>query len=64
MKNLGALIESMKSAATLAQAKGVQIDKHLGKTGKEVVAGIDSWAVSVRAGDLLRVLDELERRDR
>lgn len=62
MKNLGALIESMKSAATLAQAKGVQIDKHLGRTNEEIVKGFDSWTVSVRAGDLLRVLDELERR--
>jgi len=59
---LAALVESMKQAATLAQVKGVQLDRHLGKTEKEVVAGINSWAVSVRAGDLLHVLNELERR--
>ena len=59
---LAALVDSMKQAATLAQVKGVQLDRHLGETEKEVVAGINSWAVSVRAGDLLRVLDELERR--
>lgn len=62
MKDLAVLIESMKQKATLAQAKGVQIDKHLGRTSEEIVRGFDSWAVSVRAGDLLRVLDELERR--
>lgn len=59
---LAALVESMKQAATLAQVKGVQLDRYLGKTEKEVVAGINSWTVSVRAGDLLRVLTELERR--
>jgi len=62
MKDLAVLIESMKQKATFAQAKGVQIDKHLGRTNEEIVRGFDSWAVSVRAGDLLRVLDELERR--
>ena len=59
---LAALLESMKQAATLAQVKGVQLDRHLGKTEKEVVAGINSWGVTVRAGDLLRVIAELERR--
>lgn len=59
---LAALLDSMKQAATLAQVKGVQLDRHLGKTEKEVVAGINSWAVTVRAGDLLRVVTELERR--
>ena len=59
---LAALVESMKKAATLAQVKGVQTDRHLGRTEKEVVAGIDSWSVSVRSGDLLRILNELERR--
>lgn len=59
---LAALLDSMKQAATLAQVKGVQLDRHLGKTEKEVVAGINSWGVTVRAGDLLRVIIELERR--
>lgn len=59
---LAALLDSMKQAATLAQVKDVQLDRHLGKTEKEVVAGINSWVVTVRAGDLLRVITELERR--
>ena len=62
MKDLAVIIELMKQKAALAQVKGVQIDKHLGRTNEEIVRGFDSWAVSVRAGDLLRVLDELERR--
>lgn len=62
MKDLAVIIELMKQKATLAQVKGVQIDKHLGRTNEEIAQGFDSWAVSVRAGDLLRVLDELERR--
>jgi hypothetical protein len=62
MGQLNNLIERMKTAATLAQVKGIQTDRHLGRTEKEAVAGIDSWAVSVRSGDLLRVLSELERR--
>ena len=62
MTPLGLLIDSMREAATLAQFKGFHIDKHLGRTNEEIVKGFDSWTVSVRAGDLLRVLDELERR--
>ena len=62
MKDLAVLIELMKQKATLAQAKGVQIDKHLGRTYEEIAKGFDSWVVGVRAGDLLLVLDELERR--
>lgn len=59
---VAALVESMKQAATLAQVKGVQIDRQLGKSEKEIVERIGTWSVAVRSDDLLRVLDELERR--
>jgi hypothetical protein len=59
---LSALIESMKTAATRVQAKGAEIDRHLGQRRSRDVARMDSWVVSVRSGDLLRVLNELERR--
>ncbi|HSG21230.1 MAG TPA: hypothetical protein VLA31_10710 [Burkholderiaceae bacterium] len=62
MMDVAALAESMKQAATLAQVKGVQTDRHLGKSEKEIVERIGTWSVAVRSGDLLRVLDELERR--
>jgi hypothetical protein len=52
----------MNTAATRVQAKGAEIDRHLGQRRSRDVARMDSWVVSVRSGDLLRVLNELERR--
>lgn len=56
------LIQKLRKAAIQAQIDGVQTDRRLGKSDKEIAAGIDSWGVTVKSGDLLRVLNAIERK--
>ena len=60
-KQLEATITKLREAATKAQTEGFNLDLHLGRSRAYATAHAHKWSVRVKTGDLLRILDALEK---
>ena len=58
---LAVTITKLREAAAKAQTEGFNLDLHLGRSRAYATAHAHRWSVSVKAGDLLRILDALEK---
>ena len=58
---LAVTITKLREAVAKAQTEGVKLDLHLGRSRAYATAHAHRWSVSVKAGDLLRILDALEK---
>ena len=54
-------ITKLREAVAKAQTEGFNLDLHLGRSRAYATAHAAAWGVSVKAGDLLRILDALEK---
>ena len=58
---LAVTITKLREAAAKAQTEGFNLDLHLGRSRAYATAHAHRWSVSVKAGDLLRILDAAEQ---
>ena len=54
-------IANLRARAIKEQERGAKIQQRHGHTDAEIRKNLPSWTVRVKAGDLLRILDALEK---